>query len=406
MNIIRTAIHYAGAFLAGVARFFVNQWNQYTAIGQFLFVLALGAIVNDAAISYRYGESTSTLHATGFAVVALAFCILPDVAVTEWRKGKRAAATFLGAACLFVLFPVAFQSHIGYGGSVRLGDMQQTLFKNTSVEDARTDVAEKRTTLALLRGQLASVQERIKEADARNSGWVVSVDPTAMQASLDALDVKIASEKKGGRGGRGAGCGAVCEALTVERGQLAARIDLAKQENDLTGQVRNLEAQIETKNAEIAAMGYRSSTVVNQNDILAKLWNLVAIGFGHEIDAEDAIKPVGWQQQVVNVISAGTASLAFMLCGPLLWMGAGFNRIAGAVGGPVGGGHGAVTTETASAHSQPATEYKSATVTPLRPAAPAATLAGLEAVHDRRARINERLLQMRQSRVDGALLAA
>jgi len=400
MNIIRSAIQYAGTFLAGVARFFVNQWNQYTAIGQFLFVLALGAIVNDAAISYRYGAGTSSLHATGFAVVALAFCILPDVAITEWRRGKRLAASFLGAACFFVLFPVAFQSHIGYGGGVRLGDMQQTLFKNTGVEDARSDVQAKRTTLALLRGQLTTLQERIKTADARNQGWVVSVDPKAMQASLDALDLKIRNEAARVR------CADKCETLKVERGQLAARIDLAKQENDLTEKVQALEAQIEMKNAEIAAMGYRSSTVVNQNDILAQLWNLAAIAFGQEIDPQEAIKPVGWQQQVVNVISAGTASLAFMLCGPLLWMGAGFNRIVGVVGGPLGGGHGSTAPGTTAPRAAPAAEYKSATVTPLRPMAPATALAGLEAVHERRAKINERLLKMRQSRVDSALLAA
>ena len=80
------------AVIIGIGTFMKNQWNQYTDFGQFLWILALFAMAVDAGIAYEFGSTLSYLHAGGFALVALAFCILPDVASMEFRKGNKAIA--------------------------------------------------------------------------------------------------------------------------------------------------------------------------------------------------------------------------------------------------------------------------------------------------------------------------
>lgn len=299
----------------GFVAFFKSQWNQYNTVGQFLWLLAIAAIANDAAISYQYGKSMTFFHASGFAIVAIAFCVLPDIAAKTWGEGRKWAGAGLMLACI-PLGLVAYQSHIGYGAGVRLGDIQQTGFQHAKLETASASLKSEVGNLEMWRQQLADLKAQNAELRKKNNGWSVSVDPVAMQAMADEMDTKIANETSRG------GCKTKCEQLKASKTALLTMIANVKSENDLTGRIEATQRIIDKKGVAVADTGFVSSTVVNQNDTFAKLWNLY-----NGVDGETAIKPTAVQRDVANTAMAGFASLAFMLCGPLLMLGAGLNRL-------------------------------------------------------------------------------
>ena len=309
--------------VTGTGTFLQTQWAQYNPLGQFMFILALLALGVDAGISWQYGASQTLFHAAGFALVAVAFCVLPDVAVQAKRAGNGGAAAGIALACV-PLGLVAYQSHIGYSSAVRLGDMQQSGFKLAKLEDSRESLKSERTNIAMWRTQLEELKAKNKAHADKNGGWLTSVDPKAMQSQLDAMDMKIANEAKRVK------CGTKCEDLKTQRGNLAALIANLKSENDLSEKIASTQAVIDTKTKVVADTGYHSSTVVNQTDTFAKLFNLVSMQMGwNAATAESAIRPTEVQRDVTNTAMAGTSSLAFMILAPVLMIAAGINRLPG-----------------------------------------------------------------------------
>ena len=315
---IGQSIDFVGFVVYGIAHFFHDQWRQFTPMGQALFAIAVLMVGVDAVISFKFGWTQTGAHAIGFAGLAVALFLLPDAAITEWRKGNRAGSAGLGLACL-PLAVVCLWTHVGYSSGVRLGDIQQDGFKNAAHASASTTIADKRKTLEMLRGQLATAQEKSKAAAAKNQGWVVSVDPVAMQSQLDAMDTKIKNEAARVK------CAQRCEDLKVARGQLAAAISLATEENGITKRIQELEVEIDAKAKEVAASTPPTSTTVSQVKMAAKLVNVVAYYSG--MASEDAVlNPSAFQQDMANTAAAGASSLAFLLVGTTLMMGAGMNR--------------------------------------------------------------------------------
>lgn len=293
-----------------VGRFCADQWHQFTPIGQMLFACGLVTLVIDAGIAWEYGVTMTNLHAAGFAMVAIGLALLPEQA---WQAAERRdwwTAGILGSLSLLVLLPVAYQTHIGYGAGVRLGDMQQTGFQNATLESQKSSLTSERENIAMWRRQLADLKARNKAGAesfaARNSGWMLTVEPTALQAQVDALDTKIENEAKRVR------CGPLCEGLKQQKGQLLSLIAGIKAENDLTDRIEATQRVIDSKTAKVADTGFTSSTVVNQNTALGDLWKLVS---GNEAPAE-----------IVSLATMGTSSLAFLFMAPAFMIAAGRNR--------------------------------------------------------------------------------
>jgi hypothetical protein len=394
---LKAALGLVGELLLGVASFFRSQWNSYNPLGQFLYVLAVVAIGIDAAISYQYGSSMSGLHAAGFALVAITFCIMPDIALTEFGKGNRKGGLWFAIACV-PLGLVAYQTHIGYGAGVRLGDIQQASFQHSTLANADSSLKSEREMLALFRTQHATLSAKNAEHAAKHKGWLVTVDPVAMQSQLDAMDSRIKNEAARVK------CGRECDKLKTERGQLAALIAGIKEENELTGRIERTQKVIDAKEAKIAGMGYQSSTVINQNDTFAKLWNVGRYMMGHDITPEQAIQPTPVQRDLANTATAGSASLAFMICGGVLMAAAGRNRKAGGLDPhepPPGDVKPVDYHAPAPVPTSAVPVQASSSVVPIRVPQPA-----MQAVQDRRDRVKERLAGMRQSRIDSSLLAA
>jgi hypothetical protein len=300
-----------------VTRFLGDIWGQYTPTGQLLFLLALVAIAVDATISWEYGLSMSLAHAAGYSLVAIALALFPDLAAREADKGARAAACVLVLICC-VLGGVAYQSHIGYGAGIRLGDLQQTGFHNAKVEAAIRAGKSEETNLDLWRNQRA--QLAAERADiVKSSPWVTATTAIALREHADNLDKKIADEINGGRGGRAAGCKTECEKLRDQKLRVSEQIASVERLEGVTARLVELDRRIaatqRTIDAKLAAVsdaGMRSSVAVNSTTALGELWTLVS---GRETPAT-----------IVNLASMGTTSLAFLILAPALMFAAGRNR--------------------------------------------------------------------------------
>lgn len=299
-----------------LASFLASQWRQYNAVGQGIFVLALVALAVDAAVSYQYGKSITTLHAIGYAVLAIAFAILPDLAAREGEKGNGWTAVGLLACCL-PLGIVALQSHIGYTGGVRLGEMSEVAFHQAKLEGVKQVRDSEATNLDFWRKQLGSLSDE-KAALLAQNPWATSVTADALRSEVKTLDGKIAAEEKGGRGGRRAGCKAECEKLKDQRNAVLAKIGGIERLDGITAKIAELTERIErTQNVlkketrEVADTGIRQSLVVHQNGVLGRIAHFA----GYEADAE-----------TISLASASSTSIAFMMLAPILMFAAGRNR--------------------------------------------------------------------------------
>lgn len=296
--------HAIAAVIVGIGTFLNKQWNQYTEFGQFLWILALCAMAVDAGISYEFGSTLSYLHAGGFALVALAFCILPDVAALEWRKGRKVAGGWIGVACV-PLGLVAFLTHVGYSASIRVGDMQQASVQNTTYAAMQDAVVEEKANLDMWRKQLADLKDQ--------NGWAASVTADGLRASLSSADKAIELEGKRG------GCKAKCLALMEKKADLEAKIATTEQVADLSKRIEATQRIIDGKRTEASKVEFKSSTATNHNDTLFKAITMVTAGvFKQDVTMNE--------REATNTGIMGVSSIAFLLLAPLFYFAAGLNR--------------------------------------------------------------------------------
>jgi hypothetical protein len=310
------------AILNALGKFFTCQWNQYTPLGQFLWVLALVAITVDAGIAWEYGSSMSFLHACGFALVAVAFAVLPDVASMEWSKGKKQAAVWIGVACV-PLSMVAYQSHIGYGSAIRIGDIQQASVHNAKFDDKRDDAKKLNEKIAFLEQRRTKLDEEMNalvntEFKSGNQVWKQSVRPSSaaeLQGAIDAKTLERDQEAKRG------GCKGRCLLRQQELGHLQALQAKAKEiETNEAQHVATLNGLANARN-EVEGTAFRSDVATNQTEVFAKLANFVFGG----VNAA-ALNVTAEQREVTNTAIMGAASLAFLILAPILNFAAGRNR--------------------------------------------------------------------------------
>lgn len=301
----------------GVRDFIAAKWGEYTPHGQFMFVLAIAALTVDAAISYQYGVSMTTLHGIGFALVAIAFAVLPDQASIEWQKGKKNAAFWIGAACV-PLGVVAYQSHIGYGSGVRSGDVQQTAVQNARYDGGQMLVTKTEERIGELRTEFASLNSEMDKLVATKvNGWSVDTRPASPKALDGMISAKELEQEREGRTGKGPRY----QDRTNELAHLQNLRALAVKIERNQAAYDAAQAELVALTKEAGSIQYTSSTVVNQNGAFAKLWK-VANGAA----PAEAIKADAVTSEFINIITAGSGALAFMMLAPLLMFAAGRNR--------------------------------------------------------------------------------
>ena len=285
----------------------IKSWTQaYTATGKFWLGLACFALLVDAAISYKYGISLSWFHGVGFALVAVFFSLLPDAAYLEIEHKRFASGLVLALLCL-PLGAVALYSHLGYGASIRVGDVQQTTATNASYKARQDSSASEAKNLDMWRKQLADLLQA--------NEWAASVKADALRSQVETASKAIALETERG------GCKAKCEQRMRDRDAINEKIGKIEQVADLTKRIEATQRILDTKTDTAAKTEYKSSAVVNQTNVAAQLY----LAMSGET-AEKSIDPDKVTFSFVNIFIAGAGSLAFMIMAPVGFFVAGRNR--------------------------------------------------------------------------------
>lgn len=396
---ITGAIWLVRACVSFVFEFFGSQWRQYTAFGQLLFLLAVVMIGVDAGISYQYGLKQSELHAWAFAGIAVAFALFPDVAVTEARKGNWWGAGAMSFVAVVTAGIIA-QSHLGYGGGIRMAAIQDNSARLSLAADVRggaTSEAKNINTLRLALDTATKERDDLKEAN-----------PWSTATTAPALEAEIANAEGDHVFKRSKQCKdvtlpesrAYCDRLTATRTRLAAikQLNAASDRMDqLQRQIETAQARLDKRTAEAAETAPPPNTIANQTTIAAVLVNWWSGKRG-----EAALTPTATEQHATNIMIAGFNSLGMLLVACTLMVGAGLNRVTGALGWHGGGGgglaHPALSLAPAATPGALAARVGAAGNHPDLAAAMAAAAA-------RRASVTQHLVTMRQSRVDGGLLS-
>lgn len=395
---ITGAVWFVRAAVVFVFEFFATQWRQYNALGQLLFAVAVVMSVVEAGISYEYGIRQTAWHGWAFAGIAVAFVLFPDVAVSEFRKGNGVGGVAMTVVALFTGAIVA-QSHLGYGGSIRMAMVTDAGNNVKKAADVDSLAKSEAVNLEGLRVALATTTKERNELRTEHP-WAAKTTPDALRAEIANFEGDMIFK-------RSKSCAdvtlkdsrAFCDTVKDARARLAniekinAKADRIDQ---LTEQIRVAQERVNAKTAEAHGSVVPSNDIANQAVIGA-----VLVNWYHGLRGEAALKPTPAQQHASNIAIAAFNSVGMLLVAASLLVAAGFNRIPGALGGHGGGGGGvprpvpssapALTPVAANANWQ----NQPAGINPDMTAALAA----------RRHQVTERLVTMRQSRVDGGLLS-
>ena len=285
----------------------IKAWfDGYTQTGKFWLLLACFALAVDASISYKYGISLSWFHGVGFALVAVFFSLLPDAAYSEVEHKRFASGIVLSALCV-PLGLVALYSHLGYGASIRVGDVQQTAASNISYKARQDSSASEAKNLDMWRKQLSDLLEA--------NAWAANVKADALRSQVETASKAIALETERG------GCKSKCEGKMRDRDALNERIGKIEQVADLTKRIEATQRILDDKTNVAAKTEYKSSAVVNQTNVAAQLY----LAMSGETP-EKAIEPDKVTFSFVNIFIAGAGSLAFMIMAPVGFFVSGRNR--------------------------------------------------------------------------------
>jgi hypothetical protein len=307
--------------------FLRSYYDQFTPVGKFWLTLGIVSLIVDAAISYKYGVSLTTLHGLGFALVAIFFALLPDQAWTEFESKRAASGTVLAILCI-PLGIVALYSHLGYGASVRVGDVQQTAVQNAKYDGGREQVEEAKTSAAMFTKRLSTLEAERAALVAANP-WAPTVSADGLKAQLAAMEGDMIFK-------RSKSCADVTikesRSFCDKRADLQTRIGSVEKVNSLADDISKLNMQIDATRKVIASArekadttAYTSSAVVNQTNVAAQLFMAM-----NGADMEKAIDPDKVTFSFVNIFIAGAGSLAFMIMAPVGFFVAGRNRKRGA----------------------------------------------------------------------------
>lgn len=289
-----------------IGRFAADFWSGYTPFGQFMLTLAAIAIVVDAVICYNYGITNTFWHGVGFALLAIVLAILPDAAAQEWEKSAKGSAIAIAVGCCF-LAPVAYQSHLGYSASVRVGDINLTQAKLEVKDNDREAIERARSDKKLAEAAIARLKWLPVDVTAEGAAAAIAnmEGDRIFTRSRQCAQVTIKESRE------------FCDRLTELRKQKAAVEDLSRERKRLD----DANAWLNKATEKIASADNTQSAVVNQTKVASQLLNLI-----RGKSSEETLDPDRYTQTFVNTGIAGANSLAFMIMAPLCWFVAGRNR--------------------------------------------------------------------------------
>lgn len=305
---IKKFIHNCGALAS-------SYWQSYTTKGKIWLILAMVAVVVDAKLCYEYGVTQTTWHGVGFAVVALFFSQLPDGAYEEFEKGNKTSGVLLALLCI-PLGAVAYQSHIGFGAGVRMGDIKKANLQQARYDDGRDSVGELKSKVKLFEDtakRLDADMAKLVDMKVGADGWTVTTapaSPEALDGQIAAKQLEVANESKRN------GCKSKCEARTNELAHLQAlRATAVKIAENQAQHAATIEALAKTRGkSEMTDAGM--SSVAMQTEANTQLFGVLRAAYTGE-PLEAAMKTTEQSSRLANLLITALGSLAFMLMAPI-----------------------------------------------------------------------------------------
>ena len=295
-----------------------RKYSEYTPDGKMWLTIGTLCLIVDIAIGFLGGINQATFwHGLGFATLAMGFAFLPDAAYSEYEKGRYMSCIVIAAVCLPIGVK-AYEQQLTYSAGMRHGEIQAANIVNAKATGAAHNVEETKTNLGIWQARLTALEAQ-RAAAIKDNPWLTTVKADALRAQIAVIDEKIANEIKGGRGGRAAGCKAVCEKLKDEKIQIVDRIAGIERLEGITAEMASLDSQIKgTKDVLDKARHvadnaeHRDSLNVAVAQTTAQIVNLL-----RGASPEEAIKTDAVSMRYATIGSAGLGSFSLLVLAPV-----------------------------------------------------------------------------------------
>lgn len=275
--------------------FITAMMGDLTQTGRIWARVGVVVLIVAAAMSWDFGSSVSLKHAAFLAALTFVAAFGPEAAYKAWEERKKGSAIAIALICAPLLL-IEFYSHAGYTAGLRGSNVETTGVQNTKYDARQDEIKEGRASLAMW-------EKRLAELEAQNA-WTASVTADALRAQLASANLAIEQETARG------GCKAKCLARTKERDDLASRIAIAEERSTLSKQIEATKAVLASARDKAAVTEHKSSSVVHQNQFLAKA--VALIGY-QSLEPSKAIEATTEQSASIMMAIAGTGLPAFCL---------------------------------------------------------------------------------------------
>lgn len=235
--------------------------------------VGLVGLVVSCLMTYKFGATMSQLHAVMLCLGTIIAAFIFPAKKFIHDMGFLKIAKNVGRVGVFFICLELF-AHLGYTIGMRELSISEAGTQTVAYKIRQESVASEVANMDMWRKQLADLKARNKAHSEKNQGWLVSVDPVAMQSQLEAIDQQIANEAKRVR------CGDKCEKLKTQKGQLASLIGNIKEENDLTTRIEATQRILDGKAEKAATIKSGFSSSKAQTDFFGKMWTLISSGDG------------------------------------------------------------------------------------------------------------------------------
>lgn len=269
--------------------------GDLSATGRIWARVGVVVLVVAAAMSWDFGSSVSLKHAAFLAALTFVAAFGPEAAYKAWEERKKGSAIAIALICAPLLL-IEFYSHAGYTAGLRGTNVETAHVQNTKFDSRQDEIKEGRASLAMW-------EKRLAELEAQNA-WVATVTADALRAQLASANLAIEQETARG------GCKAKCLARTKERDDLMSRIALAEEKSTLTKNIEATKRVLADARDKAAVTEHKSSSVVHQNQFLAKA--VALIGY-QSLEPSKTMETATEQSASIMMAIAGTGLPAFCL---------------------------------------------------------------------------------------------
>ena len=275
--------------------FITAMLGNLTPTGRVWARVGIVVLIVAAAMSWDFGSSVSLKHAAFLAALTFVAAFGPEAAYKAWEQRKYGSAIAIALICAPLLV-IEFYSHAGYTAGLRGSNVETAVVQNTKFDARQDEIKEGRASLAMW-------ERRLAELESQNA-WVTTVTADALRAQLASANLAIEQEAAKG------GCKARCLARTKERDELAAKIALAEEKSTLTKNIEATKRVLAEARDKAAVTEHKSSSVVHQNQFLARAVALVGY---QSLEPSKTIETATEQSASIMMALAGTGLPAFCL---------------------------------------------------------------------------------------------